>query len=100
MFNLPPDAYISHATSGRFRIRVPSKKGDAAFFQSLKELGGNFPNIHEVSVNPVSGSILIKHSWIRRSCKNWPGPISPTGQTNRFPFFEYSPSGDGNIYSG
>ena len=62
MFHLPPDAYISHATTGRFRIRVPSKKGDAAFFQSLKELGGNFPNIHEVSVNPVSGSILIKHS--------------------------------------
>jgi hypothetical protein len=62
MFNLPPDAYISHATSGRFRIKVPSKKGDAAFFQSLKELGGNFPNIHEVSVNPLSGSILIKHS--------------------------------------
>jgi Heavy metal associated domain 2 len=62
MFNLPPDAYISHVTSGRFRIRIPSKKGDAAFFQSLKELGGPFPNIHEVTANPVTGSILIKHS--------------------------------------
>jgi hypothetical protein len=62
MFNLPPDAYISHATSGRFRIRIPSKKGDAAFFQSLRELGGQFPNIHEVTANPVTGSILIKHA--------------------------------------
>jgi hypothetical protein len=62
MFNLPADAYISHAASGRFRIRVPSKKGDAAFFQSLKDLGGQFPNIHEVTVNPVTGSILIKHA--------------------------------------
>jgi hypothetical protein len=62
MFNLPADAYISHATTGRFRIRIPSKKGDATFFQSLKELGGKFPNIQEVTVNPVSGSILIKHS--------------------------------------
>jgi hypothetical protein len=62
MFNLPSDAYISHAASGRFRIRIPSKKGDAAFFQSLKDQGGQFPNIHEVTVNPVTGSILIKHS--------------------------------------
>ena len=62
MFNLPSDAYISHTTSGRFRIRIPSKKGDAAFFQSLKDLAGQFPNIHEVAANPVTGSILIKHS--------------------------------------
>jgi hypothetical protein len=62
MFNLPADAYISHATTGRFRIRIPSKKGDASFFQSLKELGREFPNIHEVTVNPVTGSILIKHA--------------------------------------
>jgi hypothetical protein len=62
MFNLPNDAYISHATSGRFRIRIPSKKGDSAFFQSLKDLTGQVPNIHEVAANPVTGSILIKHS--------------------------------------
>jgi hypothetical protein len=62
MFNLPPDAYVSHHTAGRFRIRIPSKKGDAAFFESLKALGGQFPNIHEVQVNPVTGSLLIKHS--------------------------------------
>ena len=62
MFNLPSDAYISHTTSGRFRIRIPSKKGDAAFFQSLKDLAGQYPNIHEVAANPVTGSILIKHS--------------------------------------
>ena len=62
MFNLPSDAYISHTTSGRFRIRIPSKKGDAAFFQSLKAQAGQFPNIHEVTANPVTGSILIKHS--------------------------------------
>jgi hypothetical protein len=62
MFSLPPDAYASHHTAGRFRIRIPSKKGDAAFFESLKALGGQFPNIHEVQVNPVTGSLLIKHS--------------------------------------
>ena len=60
--NLPSDAYISHTTSGRFRIRIPSKKGDPAFFQSLKDLAGQVPNIHEVAANPVTGSILIKHS--------------------------------------
>jgi hypothetical protein len=62
MFNLPSDAYISHNTSGRVRIRVPSKKGEVAFFQSLKDMGVQFPNVHEVTVNPVTGSILIKHS--------------------------------------
>ncbi len=60
--NLPSDAYISHTTSGRFRIRVPSRKGDVAFFQSLKDRAGKYPNIHEVAANPVTGSILIKHS--------------------------------------
>ena len=60
--NLPSDAFISHTTAGRFRIRIPSKKGDAAFFQSLKDLASQFPNIHEVAANPVTGSILIKHS--------------------------------------
>lgn len=62
MFNLPSDAYISHTASGRFRIRIPSKKGDVAFFQSLKDQAGQFPNIREVAANPVTGSILIKHS--------------------------------------
>jgi hypothetical protein len=60
--NLPSDAYISHTTSGRFRIRIPSKKGDVAFFQSLKDQTGQFPNIREVAANPVTGSILIIHS--------------------------------------
>jgi len=62
MFTLPPDAYVSHHTAGRFRIRIPSKKGDVAFFESLKTLGGQFPSIHEVTVNPLTGSILIKHA--------------------------------------
>jgi hypothetical protein len=62
MFSLPPDAYVSHHTADRFRIRIPSKKGDTAFFQSLKDRGGQFPNIHEVTVNPITGSVLIRHS--------------------------------------
>jgi hypothetical protein len=59
------EAYISHSTGGRIRIKVPSKKGDRSYFQSLKEQLAQFtklPGIQRVEVNPLTGSILVLHS--------------------------------------
>ena len=60
-----PDAYITHATRGRVRIKIPDRKGDLAYFSSLKEsLAGlsELPGIQRVAANPLTGSILVTHT--------------------------------------
>lgn len=60
-----PDAYITHATQGRVRIRIPDRKGDSTYFASLKEkLAGlsELPGIQRVEANPMTGSILVLHT--------------------------------------
>ena len=58
---LPP-ALISHRTTGRLRVKIPSKKGDGAFFQSLKERFSILEGINAIEINPLTGSMLILHS--------------------------------------
>lgn len=60
-----PDAYITHATQGRVRIKIPDRKGNSAYFSSLKEsLAGlsELPGIQRVEANPMTGSILVLHT--------------------------------------
>ena len=60
-----PDAYITHATRGRVRIKIPDRKGDSAYFSSLRErLAGlsELPGIQRVEANPLTGSILVTHT--------------------------------------
>jgi hypothetical protein len=60
-----PDAYITHATQGRVRIKIPDRKGDSTYFASLKEkLAGlsELPGIQRVEANPMTGSILVLHT--------------------------------------
>lgn len=59
------DAYITHATPERVRIKIPDRKGDSAYFSLLKEkLAGlsELPGIQRVEVNPLTGSLLIIHT--------------------------------------
>jgi hypothetical protein len=56
-----PEAFVTHQTPHRLRVKIPSKKGDAAFFGGLKELLSGYPGIDQVQVNPVTGSILLLH---------------------------------------
>jgi len=58
-----PEAFITHFISGRVRIKVPSKKGDDAFFLSMKERFSNFPGVRAIEINPMTGSLLILHSF-------------------------------------
>lgn len=41
------------------RIRVPSKKGDKAYFSSLREHFSNLPGVSAIEVNPLTGSLLF-----------------------------------------
>ena len=62
MFDLPEDAYVSHLSSGRLRVKIPSKKGNILFFSSLKDQLSQLPGVQTIEINPVTGSILLIHS--------------------------------------
>jgi len=57
-----PHAYISHQTAERLRIRIPSKRGDAEYFNWLKEQFSSLKGIKKLEVNPLTGSVLIIHN--------------------------------------
>jgi hypothetical protein len=55
---LPP-AHLIHHTRARMRLRVPSRRGQTAYFEQLvAELAG-FPGIDRIETNPVTGSVLL-----------------------------------------
>ncbi len=56
-----PHAYISHHTSGRLRIKIPSKKKDQEYLSRLKEHFSGLEGIENIEFNPLTGSILIIH---------------------------------------
>lgn len=60
-----PNAFITHVTRERVRIKIPSKKGDSAYFASLKEklaALSELPGIQRIEANPLTGSILVLHT--------------------------------------
>ncbi|MCA1407291.1 hypothetical protein I6F26_14305 [Ensifer sp. IC3342] len=57
-----PIAFLEHETPGRVRLKVPSKRGDASFFQGVaRDLADNGV-IAELKTNHQTGSITIWHS--------------------------------------
>jgi hypothetical protein len=58
-----PDAYISHFTSGRLRLKIPARKADPAYFAFLRDQLSALPGVEAVAVNPVTGSVLIHHGY-------------------------------------
>jgi hypothetical protein len=56
-----PDAYISHSTASRVRLKIPSKKRDHLYFGSLLDALRTNEKIVTIEANPLTGSILIEH---------------------------------------
>lgn len=56
-----PEAVISHATPGRLRIKVASRKGDDAYFSALRARFINFQGVRQVEANALTGSLLVIH---------------------------------------
>jgi hypothetical protein len=54
-----PSARISHFTAQRLRIRVPEKKRDAAFFNTVADQLATWDSIERVETNPLTASVLI-----------------------------------------
>lgn len=57
-----PHACISHRTLRRLRVKIPSKKGDRAYFSHIKEELSENPGIERLEINPVTGSVLVVHA--------------------------------------
>ena len=57
---MEPEAIIVHRMPGRIRIRVPSKRGNIAYFATAKESLSSFRGVEGVEVAPFTGSILLR----------------------------------------
>lgn len=52
---------IAHQTSGRVRIDLPAKRGDAAYFSSLSQQMAGLNEVLAVRTNPLTGSLIIEY---------------------------------------
>jgi hypothetical protein len=58
---MPDPARLVHRIPGRTRIRIDSRRGDAAFFAGLEQALAGRDGVRSVSVTPATGSVLICH---------------------------------------
>ena len=56
-----PDAVIAHASTGRWRIKIPSQKGKVGELKSYGDRFAACPGVLSIEVNPSTGSILLLH---------------------------------------
>jgi hypothetical protein len=54
-----PKASVSHQSSKRLRIKIPSQKGDWDYFQGLGEKLVKYQDFDVLQLNPVTGSVLF-----------------------------------------
>jgi hypothetical protein len=57
-----PVAHIEHHLPGRVRLRVPSKRGEAPFFEMVVKELSKHPAIWELVASPLTGSITLEYS--------------------------------------
>jgi len=57
-----PEAIVCHSTPGRFRVKVPSRKGNAAYFSNLKDHFTHLEGVKEVEANALTGSVVFIHA--------------------------------------
>jgi hypothetical protein len=55
-------AHITHSAPGRCRLKIPSKRHDADYFQFLKEKFIETDGIEQVNTNPIAASVLILYN--------------------------------------
>jgi hypothetical protein len=53
-------AYVAHSVPGRLRLRIPTKRGDAAYFADLHARLSNRQEVADVAVNAGTGSVLVR----------------------------------------
>ena len=56
---------IAHQVPGRVRMKIPSAKGNTELLQQISETFAVIPGIEQVTVNPVTGSVVL-HYYVER----------------------------------
>ncbi len=56
-----PAAEVAHAMPGRTRLRLPDRRGDAAFFAAVASGLSSLPGVFDVETRPLTGSVLVAH---------------------------------------
>ena len=57
-----PRAHIRHFTPHRLRLRIPERRYDVAFFETVRNRLAEWGSIDRIDVNPVTASVLIHYS--------------------------------------
>ena len=57
-----PQAFLSHAVTGRLRISIPGKRGDRAYFDSLERSLAAAPDVIRISARPMTGNVVLLHT--------------------------------------
>lgn len=55
-------ATIEHVIPGRIRLRFAGERGNKPFFEQLVALVSQYPAVEEVRANPLTGSVVVRHS--------------------------------------
>ncbi len=55
-------ARIEHVLPGRIRLRFPEQRGNVPFFEQLVGLVSQHPSVIEALANPLTGSLLVRHT--------------------------------------
>jgi hypothetical protein len=58
------EAYVEHQIEKRARIRIQSRRGDASYFEDLRNKLFQLKKFERIQINPVTGSVLIIHDEI------------------------------------
>ena len=57
-----PQARVCHYATGRLRLKIPEKRRDEAFFNTVNERLSAWDSIERLEVNPQTGSVLVQFS--------------------------------------
>ena len=56
-----PAGYIAHRIGDRVRVRIPERKGDAAYFMRVERDLSECERVMYVEANPLTASILLRY---------------------------------------
>lgn len=55
-------AFVEHQIPGRIRLRVPDRRGDAAYFERVRQSLSKYSAVEQLRVSPITGCIIVHHS--------------------------------------
>jgi len=57
-----PQSRVCHFAHGRLRVKIPEKRRDESFFETVRQRLSGWDSIERAKVNPLTASVLIEFS--------------------------------------